>query len=164
MGCAYTERLDSEMAEFIVDSIIKNAQIIEENKEVSLFAGSPKYKKMKTYNDSFAKVAVKDKIARLLKAEQVALDYDPRIVEVAGLSYEEEENKISIINSQGLNLSQKTVDAMCYCETLAKEKEDSKTGFKYQIISNFEEFNPEKVAIDSAKEAISQLLAEPCSI
>ena len=125
MGCAYTERLDQQTAEFIVNSIINNAQIIEENKEVSLFKGSLKYKKMKTYNDSFTKESVKEKIARLLKAEEVALNYDPRIVEVAGLSYEEEENKISIINSQGLNLSQKTVDAMCYCETLAKENDDS---------------------------------------
>ena len=161
MGCAYTERLDQQTAEFIVNSIINNAQIIEENKEVSLFKGSLKYKKMKTYNDSFTKESVKEKIARLLKAEEVALNYDPRIVEVAGLSYEEEENKISIINSQGLNLSQKTVDAMCYCETLAKENDDSKTGFKYQIIANYDEFDPEKVAIESAKEAISQLLAEP---
>ena len=161
MGCAYTERLDQQTAEFIVNSIINNAQIIEENKEVSLFKGSLKYKKMKTYNDSFTKESVKEKIARLLKAEEVALNYDPRIVEVAGLPYEEEENKISIINSQGLNLSQKTVDAMCYCETLAKENDDSKTGFKYQIIANYDEFDPEKVAIESAKEAISQLLAEP---
>ena len=50
---------------------------------------------------------------------------------------------------------------MCYCETLAKENDDSKTGFKYQIIANYDEFDPEKVAIESAKEAISQLLAEP---
>ena len=29
MGCAYTERLDQQTAEFIVNSIINNAQIIE---------------------------------------------------------------------------------------------------------------------------------------
>lgn len=161
MGCAYSENLSLNSMEYLIDSIIANAQIIEENKDVSLFAGSNKYKKMKTYNDSFDKAPVKDKIAKLLDAEKKAMSYDPRVADVAGISYEEEESKISIVNSKGLNLTQKTVDAMCYCEILAKENEDTKTGFKYQIISNYEDFDPETVAINAVKDATSQLGAEP---
>ncbi len=160
MGCVYTENLTSDSIDFILNSIINNAQIIEENKDVAIFEGSQKYKKMKTYNDSFENAPVKDKIAALLKAEEVGLSYDPKVAEVT-MSYEEEENKISIINSKNVNLSHKTVDAMCYCEAFVKENEDAKTGFKYQIISSFDEFNPQAVALEAIKEALSQLGAEP---
>ncbi len=161
MGCVYTENLTNQSTDFIIDEIIKNASIIEEDKPAIIFEGSKKYHRMKTYNDSFNKVPVKDKINRLLKAEEKALAYDKRIAEVASLSYEEEETRFHLINSKGVNLVQKVSDAMCVCEVLAKENEDLKTGFEYQIISSYDEFDPDKVALEACKSAISQLNAEP---
>lgn len=160
MGYVFCEKLTNDSFDFIINSIINNANSIEENKDVSLFEGSPRYKRFKTYNDSFEKVSASEKIKRMIAAEEYAATLDSR-VDISGSNYEEEESKVTIMNSKGLNLSQRSVVGMYFLEAVAKDNEDVKTGFKYQLMGSYNEFNPEKVAEECVKDAISKLHAEP---
>lgn len=160
MGYVFCEKLTNDSFDFILDSIIRNAESIEEVKNVEIFAGSERYKKLKTYNDSFEKVSSSEKIRRMVAAEQYAANLDSR-VEISGSNYEEEETKVTIINSKNVNLTQRSIVAMYFMEAVAKENEDVKTSFQYQLFSAYDEFQPEQVADLCVKEALGKLHAEP---
>ena len=113
------ERLTNDSFDFIIDSIIKNANIIEENKKVDIFAGSEKYRKYKTYNDSFDLVPASEKIKKMIETEDFAAKLDDR-VEISGSNYEEEETKVTIMNSKGINISQRSVVSIYFMEAVAK--------------------------------------------
>lgn len=160
MGYVFCEKLTNDSFDFIIDSIIKNANIIEENKKVDIFAGSEKYRKYKTYNDSFDLVPASEKIKKMIETEDFAAKLDDR-VEISGSNYEEEETKVTIMNSKGLNLSQRSVVAIYFMEAVAKENDDIKTSFEYQLMGNYQEFDPISVAKKTVYGALSKLHAEP---
>ena len=59
-----TENLDNLKP--VLDEMVLNAAIIEEVKEQELYAGSEKYKKLKTHNDALANIPASEKINLLL--------------------------------------------------------------------------------------------------
>lgn len=161
MGVAYTENLNS--LEYLLDKIVENAAIIEEEKEVEIYPGDKKYKKNKVQLDGFSKVAMTDKIQLCLNGEQAALNYDPKIVEVGGSEYEEVYTEVKIVNSKGLKLQDKQSYGIYILEVVAKDEEDIKTSFHYQLASSFAELNAQDVASVACKQAIDQLHGKPCA-
>ena len=92
MGYVFCEKLTNDSFDFIIDSIIKNANIIEENKKVDIFAGSEKYRKYKTYNDSFDLVPASEKIKKMIETEDFAakLREDMELIQGGSNPFDEE--------------------------------------------------------------------------
>ena len=60
-GVAASDVFNHEKAEFLVDSIIANASVIETEDPSILFKGSEKYKKVNTFNPGLSKISVDEK-------------------------------------------------------------------------------------------------------
>lgn len=148
--------------EKVLDEMVENAAIIEEVKEQEIFAGSEKYEELKTYTDVLANTSSADKVNLCLQAEKKAFEYDSKVADVGEVSYEEVESAMTIVNSKGLNLSYKVSYAMLVVEVVAKENNDTRTGFAYQFGQSLDAFNVDALVKKACDDAIKALNGTQC--
>ena len=145
----------------VLDEMVLNASIIEEVKEQEIFAGSEKYKKLRSKNNALLETPVADKIDLCLQLEKKVYAYDPKIGD-AEVSYEESQSAMTIVNSKGLKLSYKEVYAMLVADAVAKAENDTRTGFGYQFGQSLNDFNIDELADKCCSDAIKSLNGTQC--
>mgnify|MGYP003303667683 CR=1 FL=1 len=148
--------------EKVLDEMVANAAIIEEIKEQEIFAGSEKYEEMETHNDTLSKTSSADKVNLCLQTEKKAFGYSDKIADVGEVSYEEVESAMTIVNSKGLNLSYDVSYAMLVVEVVAKENNDTRTGFAYQFGQSLDAFNVDSLVKKACDDAIKALNGTQC--
>lgn len=161
-GAASCDVWNKEKAQYLVNEIAANAGVIENDDPMFIFEGSPKYKKVNTFNPDLDKVSIDEKIAKLHLLEKTLREYDPRIVEVAGTQYEEESSKITLLNSKGLKLSQKSNYYVYLAQAVAREGNQTKSGYDFLFENDFSKADVVKLGQKIGKETVDQLGGEPC--
>ncbi len=110
-------------------------------------------------------VADAQRLEVMLRADQAALDYDPRI-KMASISYYDEVRGRTIANSEGLWLSDALPHMFFIVQTLGEGNDTRHMGrerlSKHMGFEMFEEYAPEEVARTSARESITMLDAKDC--
>ncbi len=110
-------------------------------------------------------VVDKKRLDVLQRANQAALDYDPRI-KMASISYYDEVRGRTIANSEGLLLSDELPLMFFIVNTLGVGKNTRHMGrerlSKHMGFEMFEKYPPEDVARTCARESIAMLEAEDC--
>ena len=89
----------------IVNKIKENAESLTTLEEFEIFGGSESYPELPKVEGGFDKVSISEKVALLKEAEKVAKGMDSRIVLLPNCSYSENTEKVTIVNSKGLNLT-----------------------------------------------------------
>ena len=155
-GSASSHVWSNEKCHYLVEQIKANGEVIEADDPAIIFEGSPKYKKVNTYAKTIKAVSTEEKIAIAQQIEAKIRALDPRIVEVEGVQYSESEHLVTILNSKGLKLNQKTNYFVLYAGAVASENG--------QVKSNYELFfgqNPQDINIDEfAKKVVDKTVAE----
>ena len=145
-----------------VNAIIANASVIESDDPVFIFKGSPKYRKISTFNKNLEKISIDEKLKNLHKLEDKIKQLDKRIIEIQTVGYEESAGTNIIYNSHGLKLSQKSNLYAYYGGAVAKEGEQVKTGFDLQFDNDYSKLDIDKLAKSVVKETVSQLGGYQC--
>ena len=161
-GTATCDSWSAQKAKYLVDEIVANAKVIENDDPAFIFEGSKKYKKVNTFDRELENVSVDEKMKKLFDLENLIKNGDPRIIEVAAVGYEEEASSTTIMNSKGLKLTQKSNYFVYYGEAVAKENEQTKSGFDLYLGNNLAEFKPEETAKEVVRKTVSQLGGEAC--
>ena len=161
-GVAVSDVFNNEKAKYLVDSIIANAGVIETEDPAILFKGSEKYKKVNTYNPDLNKVSIDDKMAKLYELETKIKELDSRIIEIESVEYSETASSITLINSHGLKLTQKTNYFVYAGVAVAKDGEQVKTGFELIFDNDFNKVNIDDLAKKVVEDTVSKLGGEPC--
>ena len=161
-GTATCDSWSAQKAKYLVDEIVANAKVIENDDPAFIFEGSKKYKKVITFNRELEKISVDEKMKKLFDLENLIKNGDPRIIEVAAVGYEEEASSTTIMNSKGLKLTQKSNYFVYYGEAVARENEQTKSGFDLYLGNNLAEFKPEETAKEVVRKTVSQLGGEAC--
>lgn len=162
IGTVVSDVYNNEKAQYFVDQIVANAGIIETDDPAMLFKGSEKYKKVSTFNKDLANVPVEVKMAKLHELEKKIAEADDRIVEIEGVEYGESASSITLINSHGLKLTQKSNDFKMVGAAVAKQGEQVKTGYDYFFGNDFSKLNVDELAKKIAESTVEQLGGEPC--
>ena len=147
--------------ERILKEMVENAALIEENKPQEIFGGSEHYKKYKTHNDTLANTPVTDKINLCMEVEAKAKAYDSKVNEVE-VEYSETESAMTIVNSKGLKLSYKSSYGVLVASVVAKDGNDTRTGFKYNVAQSLEELKADEVVKEACDGAINALHGTQC--
>ena len=163
MGSISSDVYNNKMAEYFVEQIIRNASVVENDDPVFIFKGSEKYRKINTFNRQLATIPVEKKIEVAKEIEKQLKTVDPRIVEVATVAYDESSTSMTIINTHGLKLTQKSNYYAYYGAAVAKDKEQTKTGGEIFFDNDFSKFVPNELVNEIVKETVSQLGGEPCN-
>ena len=161
-GSASCDAFNKEKASFLVNEIVQNAKVIEDDDPVFIYPGSPKYKKVNTYNRDLKNVLEDQKINDALKLEKLVREADPRITEVSEVIYNENHSSFTIMNSKGLKLSQKNNDFYVYVGAVAKQGEEVKHNGAFFFDNDYSKLNVEEVAKEAVKNSIGQLGGEAC--
>lgn len=152
---------NEQSIERILKEMVKNAELIEENKPQEIFGGSEHYKKYKTHNDTLANTPVTDKINLCLSVEEKAKAYDSKVNEVE-VEYSETESAMTIVNSKGLKLSYKSSYGVLVASVVAKDGDDTRTGFKYNVGQSLEEMKADELVKEACDSAINALHGTQC--
>lgn len=161
-GAATCDVWNLEKANYLVKEIVANAKIIENNDPAFIFEGSPKYKKISTFNKDLAGIPIETKLAKLYELETKIKNYDPRIAEIEGVYYEEVLEDIILMNSKGLKLNQKSNYYDYVGVAVAKDNGQVKTNFDLILDNDYSKFDVDDLAKKVAEGALAQLGGEPC--
>ena len=160
-GAASCDVWNKEKAEFLVKEIAANAKVIENDDPMFIFEGSPKYKKVNTFNPKLGEVSIEEKIAKAKELEAKLRTKDPRIIEIGAVEYEESVEKITLLNSKGLKLASKSNYFIYLAQAIAKSGDQVKSGYNYYLDNDFASFDVDKLATKIAHETVDQLDGEP---
>jgi PmbA protein len=155
MGSVYTELLDAELIEELVEALIENAEAIDSTDPEFLYPGTGQGMESDLRKENKGTEA--EKIQFAMDLERAALQFDPRIRKVTNSFFAEQESEYQLLNSHGLVCSEQDRYFMAYSYLTAEEENDRQTAFAFQLSRDFHELNPETIAKEAAVEAISIL-------
>lgn len=161
-GTATCDVWNNEKAKYLVDEIAANAKVIENDDPIFIFEGSPKYKRVNTYNKELSNISIDKKLDLLHQLEQKIRQSDPRIIEVGGVEYSESESSVTIINTKGLKLSGKSNYFVYVGSAVGKQGEQTKSGYELFLDNDFNKFDVDKLAEKVCKSTVDQLGGEAC--
>ena len=161
-GAASADVWNAEKAKWLVNEIVANAKVIENDDPIFIFKGSEKYHKVNTFNKALEEVSIDQKMEKLYATEKALKSIDPRIVEIAGVEYSQSTEKVILMNSNGLNLVQRSNYYYFVAQCVAKEGEQTKSGYDFFFDNDFNKFNPEEFAKKVVKLTVDQLGGEAC--
>ena len=156
MGYSYSESMEDEDIDFLIDEVIENANCIETLDKQFIYGEKSKYTDTLTYSQALENIESKDIKDFLIKMEEYALSLDERIKKVNFCSFAMGESEKIIKNSKGLYLHSKENICYVYLSVIAKEGETVKTGSDFQIGRDFLEFDYKKVANSAVKKALNK--------
>ena len=162
-GAASCDVWNKEKAQYLVREIVNNAKVIENEDPMFIFEGSEKYHKVNTFNPELGKISIDEKMKKLHELEEKLRAYDKRIIEVGGVEYEESESKITLLNTKGLKLVQRSNYFVYLGQVIAKEGEQTKSGYDFFFDNDFSKLDIDKLANKIGKETVDQLGGEPCN-
>ena len=161
-GSATSDVWNGEKCKFLVKQIKENGSIVENDDPAIIFAGSPAYKKVKTYNAALKSVSLEEKIAKAKQLEQKIRSLDPRVIEVQTVAYSDVDEAIVLQNSKGLKLNQKSNFFYIYGVVMVKEGEQVKSNFDLFFGNDWSKLDVDALASKIVKNAVAQLGGEAC--
>lgn len=162
-GSAVCDTWSKEKAAYLVEQIVNNAKVIENEDPVFIFKGSEKYHKVNTYNKDLDNISINEKISKAKELEEEIKKADKRVTEVAEVGYSESRQKTTIMNSNGLNLVQKSNHFVIYGQAVATQGEQTKSGFDLIVDNDFSKLDVKKLAAKVAEEVCNQLGGIACA-
>ena len=161
-GSASADVWNADKAKWLVKEIVANAKVIENDDPVFIFKGSEKYKKINTFNKELENVTNEQIMEKLYALEKGIKEGDPRVVEVAGTEYSQVRSKFTLLNSNGLNLTQKNNYFYFVGQCVASENGQTKSGYDFGFGSDFNAFDADKLAKKIVDQTVAQLGGEAC--
>ena len=162
-GSASADVWNKEKAAWLVKEIVANAKVIENDDPIFIFKGSEKYHKVNTFNKDLESVKTDDVLANLVAIEKECRGLDSRIIEVAGTEYNQVSEKVTLVNSNGLNLVQKNNFYYYVAQCVAKEGEQTKSGYDFFFDNDASKFDVKKFAKKVVDLTVAQLGGEACA-
>ncbi len=157
MGYSYTEKIDESSIDMLVEEAYENSKYIDSLDKEIIFSGSDKYEEIDNYNGNLSKTPMEDKITFLKNLEEEALSLDNRVSSIQVCVYQEFESDRFIINTKGVDLSDKFSGAFCYIAVILKDGEDTKTGSSYRMFNDLKDIDYKEIAKEAVDEGISML-------
>ena len=162
-GSATADVWNKDKAAWLVKEMVANAKVIENDDPIFIFKGSEKYHKVNTFNKDLENVSIDAIMKGLLDVEKECRALDKRIVEVAGTEYNQVSSKTTLINSNGLNLVQKNNFYYYVVQCVAREGEQTKSGYDFFFDNDFSKFDAKKFAKKVVDQTVVQLGGEACA-
>ena len=160
VGYAYTEKLDQEVFENIINKAQENAIYIESDEMVE-FKKYPDIEKiLHIFYPELEKLSVNEKINKAKLFEQTASNFDKRIINVPSSEIGDYKFYTKIANTNGLQKEYTSNLTYGYAMCLAREKDETKSGMFFKFSHDFNKIDAEVIGKKSAKRALELLEAK----
>lgn len=159
IATVYEENDDDARIPSIIQKIKDNCSIINKDEPYFIYSGDKEYPKLEEKSHDFDTYTVKDKTDLCLKLSDLIKNRSPYVKNIE-VSYSESEQKTSIENSNGLNVSRHSRYGFLVAEAVCEKDGEMKTGFDYIRLDNLKDVNLEKLAITAVDDAVNSFGAE----
>lgn len=160
MGYSYTEKIDESSIDMLINEAFENSKYIDAEDPEEIFEGSKSYEILDLFSEKLSSTPMEEKIELVKNLEKEALSLDKRISSTQVCAYQEFESSRQIINTKGVDLSDKSNGAIIYIAVIAKEGEETKTGMGFRVFSDINEIDYKEIAKEAVEEAVSSLGAK----
>ncbi|HOJ09981.1 MAG TPA: TldD/PmbA family protein [Clostridiales bacterium] len=160
MGYAYTEILDDNAIELLVNNAKANAAIVEnvDSNDIDIiFGGSEKYPEIKCFNDELSNVDENEKIKFALEMERMAFDRDKRVKSVEYCAVQSFEGSISIVNSKGLELHHRGNGIYSILIPVVSDGERKDTAVAFISTRDFNKMKVESIVNEAVENALAYM-------
>ncbi|OZU89593.1 peptidase U62 [Virgibacillus indicus] len=156
MGYAYTEKLDEESVQFLLESVQENAVLIEDEPE-EIFSGDANYKEVDYFSPSLSNITAEDKIAFLKEVEKKIYAYDPRVVQTDYAAIQDQSFEKELFNNKGLTLNDRNNFLSIIFSVVVKEEDEIKSDFYFKITKDFDSLHADEIAKEAVEKSLSYL-------
>jgi len=160
MGYAFTERLDPELIDVLLEKAAENALIINADDEELLFKEKMEYPETHSYNHALDDLDANSKIQMALDMEKAALEADSRVKAVDYCTVISGGGEVCISNSYGLDLTYASNAFCAYLQPRVEENGIVKTWFDFWNGRDISAFSPEVLAQNTVSAATVYLTAK----
>lgn len=157
MGYSYSESMEDEDIDFLINEAIENAYCIESLDPQFIYGEKSNYTETDTYSESIENLdsgMIKD---FLVNMEKYALSLDERVKKVSFCSFAMGSGEKIIKNSKGLSLHSKDNISYVYLSVIAENNQVIKTGSEFEIGRDFSDFDYKKIAKSAVNKALNKL-------
>lgn len=160
-GFSFTTDFSDSAIEEVIKLAMANASCTEPDQHRILPHPASAYSDMDLYDSAIRGAAVEDKISMAKTMENEAKAYDPRITVIESATYQDGEEEVALVNSQGISLSYGGAYCGMYISLVAGEGEDSQTGFALKYSLRYKDLDPHSLGKEAAGRAVRMLGAKP---
>ena len=156
MGYSYSESMEDEDIDFLINEVIENANCIESLDKQFIYGEKTNYTDTITYSSAIENLdtdLVKD---FLIKMEEYALSIDERVKKVNFCSFAMGSGEKIIKNSKGLELHSKENICYTYISVIAEENGIVKTGSHFQLGRDFSKFDYKELSEVAVKRVLNK--------
>ena len=156
IGYSYSESMEDEDIDFLINEVIENANCIESLDKQFIYGEKANYTDTITYSSAIENLdtdLVKD---FLIKMEEYALSIDERVKKVNFCSFAMGSGEKIIKNSKGLELHSKENICYTYISVIAEENGIVKTGSHFQLGRDFSKFDYKELSEVAVKRALNK--------
>ena len=157
IGYSYTEILDEDAIEMLVKKAKENVLAIENNDIQFIYEGDKEYKEISTYHEELEDIPADKLINIEISMEKEAKKYCNKVESFSGCSVSYSSGKYGIINSKGLNLSNKSNLLTAYVVPIVKDLDKMYDGCGYVVAKSLNDVKPDKIAKMGVDEALSKI-------
>lgn len=157
IGYSYTEILDEDAIEMLVKKAKENVLAIENNDIQFIYEGDKEYKEISTYHEELEDIPADKLINIAISMEKEAKKYCNKVESFSGCSVSYSSGKYGIINSKGLNLSNKSNLLTAYVVPIVKDLDKMYDGCGYVVAKSLNDVKPDKIAKMGVYEALSKI-------
>lgn len=157
IGYSYTEILDEDAIEMLVKKAKENVLAIENNDIQFIYEGDKEYKEISTYHEELEDIPSDKLINIAISMEKEAKKYCNKVESFSGCSVSYSSGKYGIINSKGLNLSNKSNLLTAYVVPIVKDLDKMYDGCGYVVAKSLNDVKPDKIAKMGVDEALSKI-------
>ena len=156
MGYSYSESLEDEDIDFLINEVIENASCIESLDKQFIYGEKANYTDTITYSSAIENLDTDLVKNFLIKMEEYALSIDERVKKVNFCSFAMGSGEKIIKNSKGLELHSKENICYTYISVIAEENGVVKTGSHFQLGRDFSKFDYKELGEVAVKRALNK--------
>ncbi|MEG0013106.1 MAG: TldD/PmbA family protein [Cellulosilyticaceae bacterium] len=160
MGYAYTEKFDEEAVEMLVASAKECALLVEKEDKEIIYTGEESYASISSYDEAVANLDTHAHIAMALELEQKAKEIDKNIFKIAECGIEVATASVSLINSNGVDLSHTQSYISAYVEPVAQDGEAMVNGGEVITVTSLDRLNIDELAEAAVTNTIRKINAK----
>lgn len=155
-GYAFSERLEEESIDFLIEAAKENAMLMSEEEREDLFGGE-EYTEFNGYYPELEQVCVEKRIQLAKRMEEAALNGAENIASLDYCVLGIVKREVAIANSLGLDISYTKNFASGYVSAIAKNGDETKTGSAFWKGTNWADFDPDETGRKAARRGAALL-------
>lgn len=157
MAYVSSESLDDDAIESVLNSLVKNVEALDATEPEFMYEGGSTYTPVPDVKSDYKEHSTSEKIAMLKKLESETKAKSDKIVKIGYCQYSETSQKVTIMNSKGLDLSREMSYTSTFVGALASDGDQSVMGFSGDINLSFNDIECDRMIKETAESALSQL-------